>query len=581
MKLQFKTIRSKLIVLCLFLLIVPTVLIGITTYQTSKNKLDEAGKNQLQHSVKSIIGMINLMNAEVVDGKLTLEQAQEKVRRELLGSKNANNKRPIKLEYTVGKTGYPWAVDKNAISVLNPSNEGQDLKQFKSQDGILLGQAILKTGTEEGGFLSYQYKLPGDTDKIETKISFVQLEPNWGWIIGSGAYVSEFNSGAQVVLELVMWIGSIAVIVGVLVVAYFSSRIAKPIQLVASQLNVVATGDFTVKEIQNKSVDEVGSLSRDFNNMVKQMRFFIGEVDSSTQQVASYSNDLTLSAEQTSKATEQITMSIQESADGAEEQQQALEQTTTALDEIAIGIQRIAESSSTIAESSVDTRDIASLGGVAIQDSIRQMKSISTSVNDSNEVIHRLEQRAAQIDQVLALIRNISSQTNLLALNAGIEAARAGEHGRGFAVVAGEVRKLADQSNRSTDEISKLIEEMQADMKLSVHTMNKVKQEVVSGIEITNETDRRFQDISVSTIRISEQIEELASITEQISASVEEISASGENVTHLAKLAASNTQDIASSAEEQLASMEEVSGLATNLSSMSAELQKLIQRFKY
>lgn len=581
MKMQFKSLKAKLVVLCLFLLLVPMLLIGITTYRASESELNAAGEEQLKHSVKAIIGMINIMNGEVRAGRLALEEAQEIIRQELLGPKDTNNVRPIKQAYTIGSTGYPWAINKNGLSVMNPSNEGQDVTNVKTEDGVLLGKAIVEKGINGGGFISFKYKLPGDTDKIETKLSYVELEPNWGWIIGSGAYVTEFNSGAQAILKLVLWIGSIAMVLGLFIVSFFSSRLAKPIQLIARKLNVVATGDFTVEEVQNKSKDEVGELARDFNNMIKQMRHFIGEVNASSLQVASYSKDLMVSAEQTSKATEQITMAIQESADGAEEQQLALEQTTTSLEEISIGIQRIAESSSSIAESSTETREVAGLGGAAVQNTVKQMNSISESVNDSNKVIQLLEQRTAQIDQVLTLIRNISSQTNLLALNAGIEAARAGEHGRGFAVVAGEVRKLAEQSNHSTDEISTLIEEMQADMKRSVQTMNKVKQEVISGIDVASETERRFQDISTSTIRISEQIEELASITQQISASVQEISASGENVTNIAKQASNHSQDIASSAEEQLASMEEVSGLASNLSHMSGELQQLIYRFKF
>ncbi|AJS58095.1 methyl-accepting chemotaxis protein [Paenibacillus sp. IHBB 10380] len=581
MKVKFRSLRTKLVVLCLFLLLVPTILIGITTYESSKSKLDEAGKKQLQHSVKAMIGMMNVMDGEVKAGRLTLEEAQEKVRQELLGQKDAKNVRPIKQAYTVGTTGYPWAVNKNSISVMNPNNEGEDLTNIKSQDGVMLGKAIVEMGIKGGGFLSYQYKIPGDSNKVETKISYVEMDPNWGWIVGSGAHVTEFNAGAQDVLKLVLWIGSIALVLGMFIVSFFSSRLAKPIQLIGRKLNEVATGNFTVEEVHNKSKDEVGELARDFNNMVKQMRHFIGEVNASTQQVASYSNDLMVGAEQTSKATEQITIAIQESADGVEEQRITLEQTTTSLVEMSIGIQRIAESSSTIADSSADTRNIAGLGGVAIQNTVKQMSSISESVNDSNEVIQLLEQRTAQIDQVLTIIRNISSQTNMLALNAGIEAARAGEHGKGFAVVAGEVRKLADQSNSSTNEISSLIEEMQNDMKRSVQTMNKVKEEVLSGTEVAKETELRFQDITTSTIRISEQIEELASITQQISASVQEISASGENVANIAKIASSHSQEIASSAEEQLASMEEVSGLASNLSHMSGDLQQLINRFKF
>ncbi|NEW07338.1 methyl-accepting chemotaxis protein [Paenibacillus sp. SYP-B3998] len=580
MKFRLKSLRTKLIILCLFILLVPTVVIGISTYQSSKAKLDEVGKSQLKQSVKSVIGMINVMNAQVEEGKLTLEDAQERVRQELLGKKNEKNARTIKPEYTVGKTGYPWAANKDAISVMNPSNEGTNLTDVKTEDGVMLGKEIVRIGTSGGGFLTYKWKLANST-VIESKISYVEMDSHWGWIVGSGAYLSEFNSGATHILNLVLLIGSIAILVGTVIAAFVSTRFTKPIQLIAKKLNIVATGDFTVEEAKVSSKDEVGELAKDFNNMIHNMKHFISEVHVSSQQVASSSSDLTTSAEQTSKATEQITIAIQDSANGAEEQQFALQRTTTSLEEISVGMQRIAESSSTIAESSADTRETADLGGIAVQNTVKQMNSISKSVNESDEVIKLLEQRTQQINEMLNVITDISTQTNLLALNAAIEAARAGEHGRGFSVVASEVRKLADQSNRSSGQISTLIEEMQRNMEQSIQTMGKVKSEVSAGLEIAKETELRFSDISTLTSQISQQTEDLASITQQISASVQEISASGENVTNIAKLASDNSQSIASAAEEQLASMEEVTGLSATLSHMAGDLQQLISKFKF
>jgi methyl-accepting chemotaxis protein len=580
LKIRLQSLRTKLIGLCLFILLVPTVIIGVSTYQSTKSKLDENGKTELKHNVKLVIGIIALMDEQVKAGHLTVEEAQEKVRKELLGEKNAENGRPTKKEYTVGQTGYAFAQNKDAISVMNAANEGQNLMDVKTQDGVMIGKEIVEKGTNGGGFLTYKWKKPG-TDKVETKVSYVELEPHWGWIVGTGAYLSEFNSGANEVLYLVLVIGAIAVILGVAIAYYFSTRFTKPILLVAKNLNQVAEGDFTVEEVQIKSKDEVGELAKDFNNMVKNMKHLIREVNASSQQVAISSKDLKESAEQTSKATEQITVAIQESASGAEEQQIALQKTTNSLEEISIGMQRIAENTSTISETSADTAETAKIGGIAVQKTVQQMNLISSSVHESDAVIRLLDQRTKEIEEMLNVITDISAQTNLLALNAAIEAARAGEHGRGFAVVADEVRKLADQSNQSSGQISKLIEEIHKDMAQTIQTMGKVKGEVVSGIEIANETEKRFNGILTSTSQISQQIEELASVTQQISASVQEISASGENVASIAQQASASSQSIAASAEEQLASMEEVTALSTTLSKMSEELEKLTVKFKF
>ncbi|MGF9696741.1 methyl-accepting chemotaxis protein [Paenibacillus sp. MABNR03] len=578
--LKMRSLRTKLVTLCLAILIVPTIVIGFTSYTVSKNEMNESGKAALENSVRMVIGMINLLNEQVENGDLTLEQAQEKLRVELLGEKNADNKRPVKSEYTVGETGYPWAVDKDAHSVMNPSNEGQDLTDVVTEDGVYLGKELVSVGTAGGGFVTYKWALP-DTGEVETKVSYVEMDPHWGWIIGSGAYLSEFNSGATKVLYLVLIVMAVAVVLGSIIVSIVSGRLTNPILKIAKRLKSVAEGDLTVEEVKMKSKDEIGELAKDFNEMIKNMRYLISQVDLSTKQVASSSKELTLGAEHTSQATENITMSIQESASGAQEQQMMLQRTTNSLEEISIGIQRIAESSSTIADSSVDAMELANIGGTAVEHTAKQMNLINHSVNETDVVMRMLDERSQQIGTMLHAITDIAQQTNLLALNASIEAARAGEEGRGFSVVAAEVRKLAEQSNQSSGQISTLIQDMRSDIEQSLKTLERVKQDVDSGIQIANETELQFNKIVGSTNFIAQQTEELASVTQQITASVQEITAGQEQVTNLALQAADNSQNIAASSEEQLASMEQITSLATTLSDMSQKLENLTEKFKY
>ncbi|MEK5088793.1 methyl-accepting chemotaxis protein [Paenibacillus sp. FSL M8-0228] len=577
---KVRSLRTKLTIMCLIILIVPTFVIGISSYVVSKNEMNESGKVALKNSVQMVIGMISFLNGQVEAGNLTLEEAQEKLRIELLGVKDANNKRPVKIKYTVGKTGYPWAVNQDAVSVMNPSNEGQDLINAVSEDGVHVGKEFVEAGTNGGGFVTYKWALPG-TDQVETKISYVERDPYWGWIIGSGAYFNEFNSGATKVLYIVLIITTIAVILGAIIVSFVSGHFTKPIIMIAKRLNSVADGDLTVEEVKMNSKDEVGELAQDFNHMIKNIRYLIGEVNLSTKQVAASSKELTLGAEHTGQATEHITIAIQESAAGAKEQQLMLQKTTSSLEEISIGMQRITDSSLTIAESSADAMEMASLGGTAVQHTVKQMDLINHSVNETDAVMRMLDERTQQIDTMLHAITDIAQQTNLLALNASIEAARAGEEGRGFSVVAAEVRKLAEQSNQSSGQISGLIQNMRKDMEHSLKTMERVKQDVDSGIKIANETEQQFNKIVTSTNHIAQQTEELASITQQITASVQEISAGGENVSSLALQAADNSQNIAASAEEQLASMQQITSLATTLSDMSQKLQDLTVKFKY
>jgi methyl-accepting chemotaxis protein len=114
------------------------------------------------------------------------------------------------------------------------------------------------------------------------------------------------------------------------------------------------------------------------------------------------------------------------------------------------------------------------------------MRLIHDTVQDLSKVIRGLGERSKEIGEIVAVITKISSQTNLLALNAAIEAARAGEHGRGFAVVADEVRKLAEQSAQSAQQISELITHIQKETLNAVQSMDQATKEVQSGLDVVD-----------------------------------------------------------------------------------------------
>jgi methyl-accepting chemotaxis protein len=243
-------------------------------------------------------------------------------------------------------------------------------------------------------------------------------------------------------------------------------------------------------------------------------------------------------------------------------------------------VANIAETSSLIAESSMEAGDHAKKGGGYVQETASQMNMIHSSVNETGALISSLNERSRQIGNISKVIIEIADQTNLLALNAAIEAARAGEHGKGFAVVAAEVRKLAEQSQNSSSQISELIRHIQTDMEHSNDSMDRVKKEVISGLGIVEDTQRSFQEILLSMENMSERIEEMAATAEQMSASTEEVSATVNEVSTISKESSLHSQNVAASAEEQLASMEEITASANNLSTMAETLKDTVSRFK-
>jgi len=365
-----------------------------------------------------------------------------------------------------------------------------------------------------------------------------------------------------------------------IVIQYFiTRRLLDPLKDLFQAINSLGTGNLDVK-MQVKSNDEIGELGRSFNTTVEQLKLVITQVKETSELVGESSERFVGIADKTSVASNQISSAMQEVAMGLEDQMSSSEESAQATEHMAKGISRIAENSVYVSGSSAAAATEAKEGNTFVQNAIRQMESINSSVDDSAAIVQSMNKRSQDIEQIVSAITDISSQTNLLALNAAIEASRAGEQGRGFAVVADEVRKLAEQSANSARQIAELIKGIQGDSELSVKSMNKVTTEVKVGLTEMQEVGKVFRRIIDAIESINVQIQEMTETSKQMSDGSAQISASVSTMTDIAKDSAMKSQDVAKASQQQLALVEEISHSANSLSQMSQELQELVSKFK-
>ncbi|UFJ40573.1 methyl-accepting chemotaxis protein [Brevibacillus humidisoli] len=580
------SIRSKLFLISLLLLVVPTLIVGMIGYQQSKYALDQMGQVTLQNAVKQTIGLIKALDEEVKEGHISLEEAQERVKVAILGEKTADGKRPIQKEINLGPNGYLYILDEKGLLLAHPSLEGQSLWELQDADGTFFIQEVVKQARNGGGFTHYPWELPGQSDlaieqrQIAPKIVYSAQDPYWGWVVVSGSYMMDYNSGADAVLYALLVVLSVCLLIGIIFISLFSRQVSRPLIQMSAAAKRVSEGDLTVEPLKVASKDELGQLASGFNTMMENMRDLLTKVVESTHHVASTSEQLSASAEQTGKAAEQITQSIQEIATGSETQLSGVEKTERAVHEITDGIRHIATTAAVVAEASAHSAVQAEAGNHSLQKVVQQMESITRLVGESDHTIMRLLERSAEIGEILEVIRGIAGQTNMLALNAAIEAARAGELGKGFAVVADEVRKLAEQSEQSSQKIADLIHEIQEDTSASAVSMGQIQQEVGQGMEAVSDTEGKFRAIVESLQQVSEQVKEVSAVAGQMSANTEHVSATVGEITRIARDSADSAQNVAAAGEEQLASMEEITSSSHTLAQMAEELGRLVGRFR-
>ncbi|SEJ70776.1 methyl-accepting chemotaxis protein [Propionispira arboris] len=365
---------------------------------------------------------------------------------------------------------------------------------------------------------------------------------------------------------------------GILIVKQIVKRLGESV----SFLGGIASGDFSqnVADSNMQDKSEFGVLSKAVDLMNRNIRTLIKQLLNTSEQLAAASQELTASAEQSAQASAQVAESITEVAKGAEKQLEIAITTNRIVEEMAKGIHQVTENTIEVAKSTEKTSVAAVAGGKAVQKTVGQMGVIEQKTNNTADVIGELEGKSKQIGQIVSLISNIAEQTNLLALNAAIEAARAGQAGRGFAVVADEVRKLAEQSAHATKDITSLIAEVQFKTQSAVTFMNESKREVKIGSELVDLAGQNFNEILEMIKGISDEVNEISAATEQLTSGTEDVVTAAGGISAQTKKTAEETETISAATEEQSASMEEIASASTHLSTMAAELQEAIQKFK-
>ena len=596
------SIKKKIILTIVVTLIAVSFSIGCVSYSIAKSELDAQGKIILKNTVNMILMLIDAKNEEVKRGSISLEEAQEQVKTYILGKAvetgktievkyNQNGdkktikeiKRPINKDIFLGENGYPIIYSQDGLEIAHPNLEGTniwDMREKGKENGLYVFREQSKQAMQPGGdFAYYAWTLPNSQD-IGEKITFQKEDPNWGWIIIAGTYMSDFNAGANKILYVSGLVMLISLLLGGGLAFLIVSKIVNPIQSMVEFAGEMAAGNFHDKPRAVKAKDEVGRLAAALFDMQGSLRNSFKQVNSAAEQVAASSEELTASAEQSAKAVTQVADSITDVAEGSQKQSEAVEQAVRIVEQMSAGIEQAAGSSIRAAENSARAVEQAEAGDKSVAQAICQMEHIEQTVNDSAQVVAGLGERSKEIGQIVDTISGLASQTNLLALNAAIEAARAGEQGRGFAVVAEEVRKLAEQSQDAAKHIADLIGKIQGETDTAVRAMKNGTNEVKVGSEVVTSAGKAFSEIALLIKGVSEQVQDISGAMQHLAGGSQQIVAAVQTIDAHSKTAVDQAQMVSAATEEQSASMQEIASASDNLSKLAQELQTAVEHFK-
>ncbi|PWK54251.1 methyl-accepting chemotaxis protein [Pleionea mediterranea] len=369
----------------------------------------------------------------------------------------------------------------------------------------------------------------------------------------SSEYAQEVHQVSENSTTLIVIVSAVTIVLALLVAFIFPRMITSGLRAMYKALQQMAKGrgDLTYR-LPESSDDEVGKMSKSFNVFLSSQQEMVANI----KQASSKVDDSSLTISDAINSSQQI---LRNQADSVSLVATAVTQMSSAINEVSGNSQHVAEETGEADKSAKNAAAIFS-------QSISEISELADNVNNSAEVIQRLEAEASGIVLVLDVIKGIAEQTNLLALNAAIEAARAGEQGRGFAVVADEVRTLASKTQESTEQINEIIDRLLNGVKEAVTIMSSSQSRASATVDSSRKAQSTLEDVNNYLSSINERIIQVATAVEEQSAVVNDINQNVENINEISQEATAQGEKVASASQ----SLIEVSG----------ELKREVSNFK-
>ena len=502
------------------LLIAAISMVGLSGYQIweQKRTIYAEREAKLHHMVAAAIATLKFYDSEAAAGRMSLDQAQTAAKAALRA-----------MRWGEGDYFGVYQYDGVTLVHANPKNEGQNRLDYKDPNGRLLVAELIDAAKKGGSLVGYMVPRPGAADQTpQAKLAYSEGYEPWRWAVQTGVYVDDVD---HTILQQSLRAGGLAValLLGSTVIGLMIARgIVRPLGAMADAMSRLARGDLSVDVPAHAFKDEIGAMTKAVvvfkQNAIDKERAEAHAAELKQRAEQERRDETRRFAEEFEGSVGAVVTKVSTASHSMEKTAQDMTNLSGKLREQASAVAAASEQASanvqTIAAAVEELSGSVLEIGRQVTDSARVAREAVEETATTDTIVRGLAGAVSEIDAVIQLINDIASQTNLLALNATIEAARAGDAGKGFAVVANEVKTLANQTARATDEIAQQIGAVQAETARAVQAIRGVSGTIARIDEISTAIASAVEQQSAATHEIARNVEQAAHGTHEVTANI-------------------------------------------------------------